>query len=130
MPASQQPPFARVVDIRITLLTPDRVEGELLAREQLGNGYGVLHGGAIMTFADNLAGTATTANLPGDKSTTTIESKTNFFSAIPVGDTARGECVPLHRGRSTMVWQSRITRSDGRLAAVVIHTQMIIPAAR
>ena len=128
MPANQQPPFARRVDVRITLLTPERVEGELHVREELGNGYGVLHGGAIMTFADNLAGTATTANLPQDKSTTTIESKTNFFAAVAVGDTARGECVPLHRGRTTMVWQSRITRGDGRLAAVVIHTQMVIPA--
>jgi 1,4-dihydroxy-2-naphthoyl-CoA hydrolase len=128
MPATQQPPFAQTVAIRITLLTPDRVEGELFAREELGNGYGVLHGGAIMTFADNLAGTATTANLPDDKSTTTIESKSNFFSAVPIGDTARGECIPLHRGRTTMVWQSRIMRGDGRLAALVIHTQMIIPA--
>ena len=130
MPADQQPPFARRVDIKITLLTPDRVEGELYAREELGNGYGVLHGGAIMTFADNLAGTATTANLPPDKSTTTIESKTNFFAAVAIGDTARGECLPLHRGRTTMVWQSRITRGDGRLAAVVIPTQMVIPAKR
>lgn len=127
-PADEQPPWAKRVGIRITLLTPERVEGELIARDELGNGYGILHGGAIMTFADNLAGTATTANLPDHQTTTTIESKTNFFAAIPVGETARGECVPLHRGRTTMVWQSRITRADGRLAAIVIHTQMVIPA--
>jgi 1,4-dihydroxy-2-naphthoyl-CoA hydrolase len=130
MPAHQQPPFAQTVAIKITLLTADRVEGELYAREELGNGYGVLHGGAIMTFADNLAGTATTANLPDDKTATTIECKSNFFAAVPIGDTARGECVPLHRGRTTMAWQSRITRGDGRLAAVVLHTQMIIPSRR
>ncbi len=127
MPANEQPPFARLVDIKITQLTPDRVEGELHVREELGNRNGVLHGGALMTFTDNLAGTATTANLPQDQSTTTIECKTNFFAAIPVGDTARGECIPLHRGRTTMVWQSRITRGDGKLAAIAIHTQMIIP---
>lgn len=128
MPADEQPPWAKHVGIRVTLLTPDRVEAELLAREELGNGYGILHGGAIMTLADNLAGTATIANLPEHQSTTTIESKTNFFAAIPVGELARGECVPLHRGRTTMVWQSRISRADGRLAAIVIHTQMVIPA--
>lgn len=126
MPANEQPPWAKRVGIRITLLTPDRVEAELLVREELGNGYGILHGGAIMTLADNLAGTASVANLPDHQSATTIESKTNFFSAIPVGETARGECVPLHRGRTTMVWQSRIMRTDGRLAAIVIHTQMVI----
>jgi 1,4-dihydroxy-2-naphthoyl-CoA hydrolase len=126
-PASEQPPWAKRLGIRITVLTPDKVEGELLALGEFGNGYGILHGGAIMTFADNLAGTATTANLPEHQSTTTIESKTNFFAAIRVGETVRGECVPLHRGRTTMVWQSRITRQDGRLAAIVIHTQMVIP---
>ena len=128
MPADQQPPFAAYVGIRITLLTPDRVEGEMEIRPELGNRNGVAHGGAIMTFTDNLAGTASTAGLPDDKSVTTIESKINFFSAVAVGETARGECVPLHRGRTTQVWQSRITRPDGRLAAVAIHTQMVIPA--
>ena len=58
--------------------------------------------------------------------TTTIESKTNFFAAIPIGDTAHAECTPLHRGRTTMVWQTRITRDDGRLAAVVIQTQLVM----
>jgi len=128
MPADQQPPFAAYVGIVITMLTPERVEGELEIRPELGNRNGVAHGGAIMTFTDNLAGTASTASLPDDKSVTTIESKINFFAAIQVGDTAKGECIPLHRGRTTQVWQSRITRSDGRLAAIAIHTQMVIPA--
>jgi 1,4-dihydroxy-2-naphthoyl-CoA hydrolase len=129
MPADQQPPFADYVGIKITLLTPDRVEGALEIRPELGNRNGVAHGGAIMTFTDNLAGTASTLNLPDDKSVTTIESKINFFSAVAVGDIARGECIPLHRGRTTQVWQSRITRSDGRLAAIAIHTQLVIQAA-
>jgi uncharacterized protein (TIGR00369 family) len=80
-----------------------------------------------MALADNLGGTATTANLKPGQSTTTIESKTNFFAAIPVGDVAKAECTPLHRGRSTMVWQTRITRgSDGKLAALVTQTQLVI----
>ena len=128
MPADQQPPFAALTGISITHLTPERVEGEMLVRDELGNRNGVAHGGAIMTFTDNLAGTASTANLAADKSVTTLECKVNFFAAIPVGDTAHGECIPLHRGRTTHVWQSRITRGDGRLAAVAIHTQLVIAA--
>ena len=77
----------------------------------------IMHGGAIMSFADNIGAVATVANLPPGATTTTLESKTNFFAAIPVGDTARAECTPLHRGRTTMVWQTRITRNDGRLCA-------------
>lgn len=128
MPADQQPPFADYTGIRITLITPERVEGELPIRAELGNRNGVAHGGAIMTFADNLAGTAGVGSLPDDLSITTIECKLNFFAAVPVGDIARGECVPLHRGRTTQVWQSRITRGDGRLAAIAIHTQLVVPA--
>ena len=70
-----------------------------------------------MAFADNLGGTASFLNLPAGTRTTTIESKTNFLSAIAVGDTAYAECTPLHRGRTTMVWQTKITRGDGKLAA-------------
>jgi len=65
-------------------------------------------------------------NLPKGARTATIESKTNFFTAIPVGETARAQCTPLHRGRTTMVWQTKITRADGRLCALVIQTQIVI----
>ena len=126
--AEEQPPFAQLLGMRITHLSPERVEAELLVREELGNRLGILHGGAIMALADNLGGTATTANLPAGMQTATIESKTNFFAAIPVGDTARAECTALHRGRSTMVWQTRITRNDGKLAALVTQTQLVFPA--
>jgi uncharacterized protein (TIGR00369 family) len=83
-----------------------------------------------MALADTLGAIATVANLAEGTTTTTIESKTNFFAAIPVGDTARAECTPLHRGRTTMVWQTRVTRSDGRVAALVIQTQLVLPATR
>jgi 1,4-dihydroxy-2-naphthoyl-CoA hydrolase len=86
----------------------------------------VLHGGAYMAFADTLGAIATVANLADGQSTTTIESKTNFFAAVPLGDTARGETTPLHRGRTTQVWQTKITRGDGRLAAIVTQTQMVL----
>ncbi len=125
--AHLQPPFAAFMGMKITHVSPDRVTAEMPVREEFNNRNGTMHGGAVMALADNLGGTATMANLPPGGRTATIESKTNFFAAIPVGDTARAECTPLHRGRSTMVWQTRITRNDGRLCALVIQTQIVIP---
>jgi 1,4-dihydroxy-2-naphthoyl-CoA hydrolase len=125
-----QPPFAKLMGMNITHLSRDKVVAELVVRDDLENRMGILHGGAIMAFADNLGGTATTANLPPGARTATIESKTNFFAPIPIGDTAHAECTPLHRGRSTMVWQTRITRNDGRLCAIVTQTQIVIPAGK
>jgi uncharacterized protein (TIGR00369 family) len=124
--AELQPPFAEFMGMKITHLSRDKVEAEILVREELNNRFGVMHGGAVMALADNLGGTATFANLPEGGRTATIESKTNFFAPIPVGDTARAECTPLHRGRTTMVWQTRITRNDGRLCALVTQTQIVI----
>jgi len=126
--ANLQPPFADLVGIKITHISTEKVEAELIVRREVENRFGILHGGALMALADNLGGTATMANLPKGARTATIESKTNFFAAIPLGDTARAECTPLHRGRTTMVWQTRITRSDGKLCAIVIQTQIVIPA--
>ena len=128
--AELQPPFADFLGMKVTHLSRERVVAELNVREELGNRFGILHGGAIMALADNLGGTATIANLPDDVTTTTIESKTNFFAGIPVGDTARAECTPLHRGRSTMVWQTRVTRGDGKLAAIVTQTQLVLTEKR
>ena len=125
VPAEQQPRFAQLVGIRITHRAQDLVQGELAVTHELSNGFGVMHGGALMTFADNLAGTATMMNVADDATASTIESKSNFFAAIPVGDVARGEARPLHRGRTTMVWESRIWRSDGRLAAAIVQTQLV-----
>ena len=111
--AKLQPLFADFMGMKITHISKERVEAEFLVREDLSNRNGIMHGGAIMALADNAGGTAAVANLPEGASTATIESKTNFFAAIPVGDTAHAECTPLHRGRTTMVWQTKITRGDG-----------------
>jgi 1,4-dihydroxy-2-naphthoyl-CoA hydrolase len=124
--ANKQPPFAEFLGIKITHVSPERVTAELPMREELNNRFGIMHGGAIMALADNLGGTATTANLKDGQSTTTIESKTNFFAAVPIGDVAKAECTPLHRGRTTMVWQTRITRGDGKLCALVTQTQLVL----
>jgi len=124
--AKEQPPFAAFLGLKITHVSPERVTAELPVREEFNNRFGIMHGGAIMALADLLGGTATIANLKSDQKTTTIESKTNFFAGIPIGDVAYAECTPLHRGRTTMVWQTRITRGDGKLAAVVTQTQLVL----
>src|SRR5690242_3252326 len=102
--ADAQPPFFKLLGGKIVEVGRDRVVAEVVVREELSNRNGVIHGGAVMAIADNLGGIATFINMPASAGTTTIESKTNFFAAIPVGDTLRAECTPLHRGRTTMVW--------------------------
>jgi 1,4-dihydroxy-2-naphthoyl-CoA hydrolase len=124
--AYNQPPFAKYLGMKVIEITPDRVIAELVVREDLNNRFGIMHGGAIMALADNCGGTAASANLKDGQTTTTIESKTNFFAAIPIGDVAKAECTALHKGRTTMVWQTRITRNDGRLCALVTQTQMVL----
>ena len=119
-------PFAQYLGLKLTHVSAERVEAELTARKELATVPAILHGGAIMALADNLGGVATVVNLPKGARTATIESKTNFFTAIPVGETARAECTPLHRGRTTMVWQTKITRNDGKLCALVTQTQIVI----
>ena len=124
--ANLQPPLANFLGMKITHVSTEKVTAELVVGELLSNRNGTLHGGVVMALADNLGGTATVANLPAGGRTATIESKTNFFAAIPIGDAAHAECTPLHRGRTTMVWQTRITRNDGKLCALVIQTQIVI----
>jgi uncharacterized protein (TIGR00369 family) len=128
--AEMRAPFADLLGIKLTHISQERVEAELTVRRELATVPDILHGGAIMALADNLGGVATVVNLPKGARTATIESKTNFFAAITVGETARAECTALHRGRTTMVWQTRITRNDGRLCALVIQTQIVIPAEK
>jgi len=128
--AANQPPFANLIGLRVTAAAADRVEAEFAAVENLGNRNGVVHGGAIMAMADNLGGLATSLNLSSGLTTTTLESKTNFLRPVPLGETAHAVCVPLHRGRTTMVWQTTIMRADGKVAAIVTQTQMVLPANR
>ena len=127
MPPDQLPPFAKLIGIVIKEISPDIVRAEVLVREDHNNRHGVMHGGAIMALADHCGGMATGANLRPDQMTTTIESKTNFFSAVQIGEVVTAESTPLHRGRTTMVWQTRITRPNGKLAALVTQTQLVMP---
>ncbi len=118
--------FAGVLGIRFVEAAPELVVAEVEVRDDLCTVPGIMHGGAIMAFADTLGAMATGLNLPPGAGTTTIESKTNFFAAGRAGETVRGECTPLHRGKRTMVWQTRVTGQDGRLLAMVTQTQMVL----
>jgi 1,4-dihydroxy-2-naphthoyl-CoA hydrolase len=122
----KQPPFADFLSIKLTHVSPERVTAELLVRDEIATMPAKIHGGAVMALADNVGAVGTVVNLPEGAGTTTIESKTNFFAAIPVGETAYAESTPLHRGRTTMVWQTKITRADGRLCALVTQTQLVL----
>jgi len=117
---------AVTLGLTFTQVTRDRVAADLHARPELANRKNILSGGVLMALADVLGGTAASANLPPGAGTTTIESKTNFFAPVEVGDTVVAECMPLHRGRTTMVWQTRITRGDGRVVALVTQTQLVM----
>ena len=118
-------PFHKVLGVKVILRSPERSEGELTVREELCNRRGVLHGGAVMALGDTLGGMTASASLAPGGRTATIESKTNFFAPVPRGDTAHAVCTPLHRGRTTVVLETRITRGDGKLAAIVTQTQLL-----
>jgi 1,4-dihydroxy-2-naphthoyl-CoA hydrolase len=122
-------PFARLLGIRFVEAAHERIVAELVVRENLCTRPAVLHGGAVMAFADTLGAAGTVLNLAAGARTTTIESKTNFLGAAPVGTRLIGEATPLHRGRTTMVWQTRVTTEDGKPVAIVIQTQLVMPAA-
>jgi uncharacterized protein (TIGR00369 family) len=123
-------PFSELLGIRVTNATPDLVEAEMEVRPDLCTMPAVLHGGALMALADSIGAVATVLNLPEGAQTTTIESKTNFLAALPVGEVARAVCTPIHKGRTTMVWQTKISRADGRLAGIVTQTQLVIAARK
>lgn len=119
-------PFAKLLGIEYVAAAREAVVGEMVVREDLCTRPAVLHGGAIMAFADTLGAAGTILNLPQGAGTTTIESKTNFLAAAPLGARLRGEATPVHRGRRTMVWQTRVTTEQGKLVALVTQTQMVL----
>ena len=111
--------------VRFVEVGRDRVVAELTYRDDLTTIGGSLHGGTLIALADTVGATATVLNLPPGASTTTLESKTNFFAPGRSG-TVRAESTPLHRGKRTMVWQTRVTDESGRLLSLTIQTQMVL----
>tara|TARA_R110002124_G_scaffold141204_1_gene305616 strand:- start:1660 stop:2073 length:414 start_codon:yes stop_codon:yes gene_type:complete len=121
-------PFAELLGIEIVSAEPDYVVARLAVRKELCTIPDILHGGAIMALADTIGAVATVLNLPKGASTTTIESKTNFLAAVPMGDVAEATCTAHHKGGRLMVWETRIRRGDGRLAAVITQSQLVMQA--
>ena len=120
-------PFATLMGVEVEQATPDRVVGRLLVRDDLCTAGGILHGGAIMAFADSLGAIGSFLSLPeGARATTTLESKTNFLSAAKVGTTVTGEATPVHSGKRTGVWQTKITGEDGKAVALITQTQLVL----
>ena len=119
-------PFAELMGVKVVEASKTRVVGQLTVREELTTGGHILHGGAYMAFADSLGAIAGFLNLAPGTRTTTLESKTNFLGAARVGETITGEATPLHVGRRSSVWQTRVTNAEGRLLALVIQTQMTL----
>jgi len=120
--------FPGLIGVQLMEVTPERVVASMEVRPDLCTTGKVLHGGAIMAFADTLGAVGTIANLPKDTRTTTIESKTNFLRAAPEGTRITGECTAFHRGKTTMVWQTQIKTDTGKLCAVVTQTQLVLPS--
>ncbi|PJK29194.1 PaaI family thioesterase [Minwuia thermotolerans] len=127
MVSERMTPFGALLGIEFITVEPDLVEAEMLVKPEFCTNPAIMHGGAVMALADNVGAVATVINLPPDTTTTTLESKTNFIAAVPVNQKALARCVPVHKGRTTMVWTTTITREDGRKAAVVTQTQMVLP---
>lgn len=120
------PPFMKLLGVELTGVTLDQIDARLVVRKDIENGSGIMHGGAYMSFADYLGAIGTVVNLPKGAGTTTMESKTNFFAPAQIGATVLGRSTPLHKGRRTMVWQTRLTNPEGRLLCMVTQTQMVL----
>ena len=111
--------------IELVEVDKDRIVATLKVRPELMTISDVVHGGTLMAFADTIGAAGTVANLSAGQNTATIESKTNFFAACRSG-TLRAESTPLHKGKRTHVWQTRITDDAGKLLSLTTQTQMIL----
>jgi 1,4-dihydroxy-2-naphthoyl-CoA hydrolase len=120
-------PFAATLGINVDEITPQRVTGRMQWSEDRCTTGGIMHGGALMAFADTVGAVCAVANLPPGATTSTIESKTNFFRAVR-GGVVTATCTPLHVGRTTIVAQTNLTDERGKLVAQVTQTQAVLGA--
>jgi uncharacterized protein (TIGR00369 family) len=123
-----EPLFPGLMGVELQELTPEKIVASMVVRPDLCTAGNVCHGGAFMAFADTIGAVGTVMNLPPNTRTTTIESKTNFLGAALVNTRVTAESTPLHRGRTTQVWQTVIRSEAGKLCAIVTQTQMVLPA--
>jgi uncharacterized protein (TIGR00369 family) len=120
-------PFADLKGVTFVEADRDRVVARMTVRPDLCTANNTIHGGAIMAFADSVGAAATVVNLPEDaKGTTTLESKTNFIGGAKEGTTLIATATPVHRGRRTQVWTTRLETEEGKLVAIVTQTQMVL----
>jgi 1,4-dihydroxy-2-naphthoyl-CoA hydrolase len=120
-------PYAHLLQIEIVEASKDGIRGKMKVRPEMCTGGNILHGGAIMSLADTLGAFGAMHVLPeGASGTTTLESKTNFLGSAKEGETVLAHCTPVHVGRRTSVWQTRITTEAGRNVALVTQTQMVL----
>jgi 1,4-dihydroxy-2-naphthoyl-CoA hydrolase len=120
-------PFSKLMGIEISDAQPDKVEGRLMVRPDLCTTGGILHGGAMMAFADSLGAIGAFMSLPeGAGGTTTIESKTNFLGAAPENSVVLGTTTPVKLGKKLSVWQTRIDSEDGKAVALITQTQLVL----
>ena len=132
IPALQKlidPLFPGLMGVRLTEATPERIVAEMLVRPNLCTAGGTLHGGAYMAFADTLGALGTVMNLSDGKRTTTTDSSTKFMAGARMNTIVTGESVALHRGRTTMVWQTSVRSAEGKLCAIVTQTQLVLDVA-
>ena len=122
------PLFPGLMGVTLTEASPERVVATMTVRPDLCTTGAILHGGAVMAFADTLGAVGTFLNLPQGARTTTVDSSTKFIGAAPAGSIVTGTCTAFHRGRTTMVWQTEVRSDAGKLCAVVTQTQLVIPA--
>jgi 1,4-dihydroxy-2-naphthoyl-CoA hydrolase len=120
-------PFAVAIGVEITSAIADEVSGRIEWSPERCTAGGVLHGGAVMSLADALAGACAYLNLPAGATTSTIESKTNFFRALRQGELT-GVARPVHIGRTTIVVQTDLRDDEGRRVALTTQTQAVIAA--
>jgi uncharacterized protein (TIGR00369 family) len=118
-------PFAGLLGLEVTAADPEEVRGTIGWAEERCTAGGILHGGALMSFADTLGAVCAFLNLPEGATTATVESKTNFFRAVREG-TVTGVTRPLHVGRSFIVVQTDLTDDEGRRVAQVTQTQAVL----
>ena len=117
--------LATTLGLVVVEASPERVVGEFTVKPELTTLGGTVHGGTLMAVADTVGAMGAVLNLPEGAGTTTLESKTNFLAAGN-GTVLRAEATPLHKGRSTMVWQTRVTDDTGRLVSLTTQTQMVL----